>query len=110
MIFQKRVIGKVCLIMILGLSGRNGYEIQFSNKKIDSNTFLEIVSGKLVLVNAGELIQCLSYPDLEMETIIELDVGLGTYAIESKDIRKINCIKSTPSKPVFNNVIDLVMG
>ena len=40
---------------------------------------ISVPSGKMVLVNAGELIQCLLYPDLEMKKVLELNVEAGTY-------------------------------
>lgn len=54
-------------------------EIDFKDGKCDTDMFLNIPSGKLVLVNAGELIQCMTYPELEMEKILELDVEKGIY-------------------------------
>ena len=69
--------------------------------------FLNIPSGKLVLVNAGELIQCMAYPELEMEKILELDVEKGTYAVKNDGIKKINCYKSVSKKSAFNNVLEL---
>ena len=96
--------------MIVFLSDKdvNNCEIQFSNKEIDTDTFLNVPSGKIILVNASELIQCLAYSDLEMEKILELhDVGKGTYAIENEGIRKIDCSKSITTKSIFNNIIEL---
>ena len=83
-------------------------EIQLSNKNYNTDTFLNVSSGKIILVNAGELIQCLAYPDLEVEKILEIeDIEKGTYAIENEGIRKINCIKSITTKSTFDNVIEL---
>ena len=82
-------------------------EIQFSTKKTETNTFLDVSSGKIILVNASELIQCLAYPDLEMEKILELyDLEKGMYAIENEGIRKITCIKCDTDKSIFSNVIE----
>ncbi len=69
-------------------------EIDFLDGKCDADMFLNIPSGKLVLVNAGELIQCMSYPELEMEKILELKVEKGIYAVKNEGIEKISCYKS----------------
>lgn len=83
-------------------------EIQIGNKEIDSDTFLNVPSGKMILVNASELIQCLAYPDLEMEKILEIhDMRKGTYAIENEGIKKIECNRSVTTKITFNNIIEL---
>lgn len=47
-------------------------------------TCISVPSGKLVVVNAGELIQCLLYPDLEMEKVLELNVDTGNYSVKCK--------------------------
>lgn len=96
--------------MVVFLSDKdiNDGEIKFDNKESDTDIFLNVPSGKLILVNASELIQCMAYPDLEMEKILELhDVGKGTYAIENEGIRKIVCNKSNTTKTTFDNIIKL---
>ena len=55
---------------------------------------LVYLSGKMVLVNAGELIQCLLYPDLEMEKVLELNVEAGTYNVECEGIERIKLSKN----------------
>jgi len=45
-------------------------------------------------VNAGELIQCLLYPDLEMEKVLELNVDVGNYSVECKSIERIRLCKN----------------
>lgn len=52
-----------------------------SNEIIETSKWLHIPTGKLLAVTASELIQCLSYPELEMEKIFELEVEDGWYAI-----------------------------
>ncbi len=42
---------------------------------------LHIPTGKLVAVSASELIQCLAYPELEMEKIFEMDFKEGWYRV-----------------------------
>lgn len=96
--------------MILFLVDKNEYncDIQFSKEHFETNTFLDIKSGKLILVNAGELIQCAAYPDLEMEKVLEIDdVEVGTYAITNNDICNIVCRKSIVSETLFSNIIEL---
>lgn len=48
-----------------------------------SGTMIEVKSGTLILVEASELIECLSYPDLEMEIIQKWD-ALGAGICEAK--------------------------
>lgn len=95
--------------MIVFLSNENieNCEIDFKDGKCDADMFLNIPSGKLVLVNAGELIQCMAYPKLEMEKILELDVEKGTYTVTNDCIKKINFYKSVPKKSIFNNIVEL---
>ncbi len=95
--------------MIVFLSNENieNCEIDFKDGKCDADMFLNIPSGKLVLVNAGELIQCMAYPKLEMEKILELDVEKGTYTVTNDGIKKINFYKSVPKKSIFNNIVEL---
>ena len=55
-------------------------------------------SGDLILVSASELIQCVSYEELEMETILKLEhVAIGKYAVKVDDIhniilKKVDCV------------------
>lgn len=64
---------------------------------------LHIPTGKLLAVTAGEMIQCLSYPELEMEKIFELEVEDGWYAIWDKGIDEIMyCKKDSPSSITSN--------
>lgn len=96
--------------MVVFLVDKNQYncDIQFSRECFETNTYLNIKSGKLILVNAGELIQCVAYPDLKMEKILEIDdVEVGTYAVSSNSICSIVCRKSIVSKTVFSNIIEL---
>lgn len=95
------------MIVFLSNEDIENCEIDFKEGKCDADMFLNIPSGKLVLVNAGELIQCMAYPELEMEKILELDVEKGTYAVTNDGIKKINCYKSFSPKSVFNNVLEL---
>ena len=55
---------------------------------------ISVPSGKLVVVNAGELIQCLLYPDLEMGKLLELNVDVGNYCVECKGIEWIKLCKN----------------
>ena len=94
--------------MIVFLVDKNKYncDIQFSRELFETNTFLDIKSGKLILVNAGELIQCASYPDLEMEKVLEIDdVEVGTYAVTNNDICNIVFRKSIISKKIIKMLL-----
>ncbi len=67
-------------------------EIEFVNNC--GGICISIPSGKLVLVNAGELIQCLMYPDLEMEKVLEVNVEAGNYNVECEGIERIKLSKN----------------
>lgn len=96
------------MVLFLLDKDESNCEIEFIDKLYNADTFINVSSGKIILVNASELIQCLAYPELEMEKILEIkDIEKGTYAIENESVRKIICIKSTPAKFTFNNVIEL---
>lgn len=81
--------------------------IEKSNEITDPSKWLYIPSGKLLAVSASELIQCLSYPELEPEMIFELDVECGWYAICNKGINKIMYCKKDPSNSVFSNIEEM---
>lgn len=69
-------------------------EIDFMDGGCDTELFLNMPSGKFVLVNADELIQCISYPELEMEKILEINVEKGIYAVKAEGIKKIRCYRN----------------
>lgn len=82
------------MVIFLHYKDEKNGEITISNSQNDSKTFINIESGKLVLVNASELIQCLSYPDLEMERILEIDnIEKGFYSIEYEEFKSLKLTK-----------------
>lgn len=50
---------------------------------------LYLPSGTLLAVTASELIQCLFYPELEMEEIFEMELKAGRYAIWTEGIGNV---------------------
>lgn len=50
---------------------------------------LHMPTGKLLVVSAGELIQCLAYPELEMEILFETELKPGWYALVWQNNGKI---------------------
>lgn len=44
--------------------------------------------------NAGELIQCLLYPDLEMEKVLEINVDAENYSVKCEGIKRIKLSKN----------------
>ena len=93
------------MVVFLHCKDEDNCEIIFEPN--NSNTFIDIQSGKLIVVNASELIQCLAYPDLEMETILELDnLDVGKYSIQFNGIRTIKLWKND-SVSGINNVVEL---
>ena len=61
-------------------------------------------SGKLLGVSASELIQCLAYPELEMEKLFELDVDAGWYQVLNEGIESILYCKQEPKDDLIQNV------
>ena len=57
---------------------------------------LYLPSGTLLAVTASELIQCLFYPELEMEEIFEMELEAGRYAIWTEGIGNIRYCRVEP--------------
>lgn len=95
------------MIVLLANKSVENCEIDFMDGECDADMFLNVPSGKLVLANANELIQCISYPELEMEKILEINVEKGIYAIKNDGIKKISCYKNASKKLVFNNFLEV---
>ncbi len=83
-------------------------EIEESNKMTDSCKCLHLPTGKLIAVTASELIQALSYPELEMEKVFELSVEAGWYAIQNEGIDKIMYCRKKPSDSIFLNIQEVL--
>ena len=81
------------MFVVLGDEDVKNCEFEVVKEAFTSNVRLYMPSGKLLVVNAGELIQCLAYPELEMEKILECDVEAGTYVVEWKGVKKIRLCK-----------------
>lgn len=57
---------------------------------------LYLPSGTLLAVTASELIQCLFYPELEMEEIFEMELEAGRYTIWTEGIGNIRYCRVEP--------------
>ena len=79
-------------------------EIEESNKMTDPCKWLHLPTGKLIAVTASELIQALSYPELEMEKAFELLVEAGWYAIQNEGSNKIMYCRKKPFDSIFLNI------
>ena len=74
----------------------------------DMRTCIEVESGKVLLVNASELIQCLAYPELEMEVNLEIDnIEKGIYSVRYDGIKDIKLAKETALITEMHNAIEL---
>lgn len=69
-----------------------------------SDKWLYAPTGDLLAVTASELIQCLSYPELEMEEVFTVSVPKGWYAISDNGIEEIKYCKGNPCTDVFENI------
>lgn len=79
-------------------------EIQFVEEIKETSKWLHITSGKILAVTASELIQCISYPELEMEKIFEIDVQNGWYAVSAAGIDEIKLSCKIQPVPPFENI------
>lgn len=97
------------MVIFLHYKDEKNGEITISDLQNDSKTFINIESGKLVLVNVSELVQCLSYPELEMERILEIDnIEKGFYSIGYEGIKSLKLTRQLEYDIGFNNVIELM--
>ena len=48
---------------------------------LDTKEYVTLISGKMVIVLASELLQCLYYPELDMEILGSLELPNGQYRI-----------------------------
>ena len=82
-------------------------EIEKSNEITDPCKWLHLPTGKLLAITASELIQGLSYPELEMEKVFELSVEGGWYAIQNEGIDRIMYCREKPSNSILLNIQEL---
>lgn len=83
------------------------FEVQIIREIPEPYKWLNVPSGKLIAVTAGELIQFISYPELEMEKIFEIDVKPGWYAVSKGSIEKVELANKKPPEPPFDNIQDI---
>lgn len=94
------------MIVFLTSEREEDCELVFSVLQSRPMSFIDIRSGKMMLLNAGELIQCLSYPSLEMTTILDISLEPGTYLLAHEGIANIRLEKvENISDLAANNVI-----
>ena len=82
-------------------------EIEKSNEITDPCKWLHLPTGKLLAITASELIQGLSYPELEMEKVFELSVEGGWYAIQNEGINRIMYCREKPPNSILLNIQEL---
>lgn len=66
--------------------------------------WLHLPTGNLLAITAGELIQCVSHPDLVMEKVFEVQLEKGWYAVSISSAGEILCCHKTPPRPPFENI------
>lgn len=94
--------GKMAIWLLNDIEKR--CEFQMVDEVLETSKWLHIPTGKLLAVTAGEFIQCVSYPELEMEKIFELEVEKGWYAVSMGGVEKIMCSRKNPPIPPFENI------
>ena len=93
------------MVVLLYCRNEDNCEIHFSDTRNRSKTFVDARSGKLILVNAGELIQCVANPGLEMEPVLTVTLTAGTYSVHLDGINSIG-LRKEGFGPTIDNVID----
>lgn len=82
-------------------------EIAYDDTVPTDSKWLHLPTGKLLAVTASELIQCLSYPELEMEKLCEMTVAEGWYAVADKNMDKIKYCRRPQPNMVFKNIQEI---
>ena len=92
--------------MVVSLLPRGYHECEFQmvDEFSGSLKWLHLPTGNLLAVGASELIQCVSYPDLVMEKVFELQLEKGWYAVSIRSAGEILCCSKTPPMPSFENI------
>ena len=103
---EKKLIEKFCNSgkMIIWLMNSTEKECTFEEDANILNTkkYLHVTSGKIIMVTASELIQCVSYPELELEKIFEKNIESGWYAISSSTDKIIYCKRDKKIDDIIN--------
>ena len=73
---------------------------------IQSNSMLNVISGNIMIVSAGEIIQCLAYPDVEMEKVLEVNMKSGKYLFKCDDMKRLSYYKTDVSAESLGNIIE----
>ena len=96
--------------LVFGNTVKEG-EIEYTDTLRNAYQWLYLPTGNLLAVSASELIQCLSYPELEMEITFTLTVAAGWYAVAreylpaaNSAIEKIYYCKKEPTVSHFHNI------
>ena len=96
------------MVIFLADKNEDNCEITISDIKNDSRTYIYVESGELILINASELIQCLSYPELEMEINLQMDnIDRGIYSVIFDGIKNIKLVKERALISDVHNAIEL---
>ncbi len=73
----------------------------------DPCKWLHLPTGKLLAITASELVQCLAYPELEMEKVFELSLKPGWYAIQNDGVENIKYCKKQQPESVPSNIQEI---
>lgn len=92
------------MVVDLLSNGDQECEFQVVDELLSPLKWLHLPTGNLLAVNANELIQCVSYPELVMEKVFELKLEKGWYALSFSSEGKILCCYKTPPMAPFQNI------
>lgn len=71
-----------------------------------STSMLNASSGNIMIVSAGEIIQCLAYPDVEIEKVLEVNLNPGKYLFKCDDMKRILYCKTDIDIEGLENIIE----
>ncbi|MDE6991873.1 MAG: hypothetical protein K2P42_14600 [Lachnospiraceae bacterium] len=94
--------GKMILWLIDGVEKECSFE--YDDQIPAASKWLHLPTGNLLAVTASELIQCLSYPELEMEKTFEMTLPEGWYAISDDNMDRVKYCLREPSGTIFDNI------
>lgn len=94
------------MIIWLSEQGEKSFEIKNVLNVDNTKNYLNIQTGTIICVSASELIQCVGYPELEMEKLFEIKTDTGWYAFKL-DAPQILYSYQERTDNEIKNVVDL---
>ncbi|MBR1443507.1 MAG: hypothetical protein IJ583_08240 [Firmicutes bacterium] len=107
---KTEILKKFCdsgkMIIWLSEQGEKNFEIKNVLNVDNTNNYLNAQTGTIICVSASELIQCIEYPELEMEKLFEIKTDVGWYAFKLDDPQILYSYQERVDNEI-KNVVDL---